>query len=148
VGLLVRADPDRPQRAAAVHAGGAALLLAALPAVLFVKPPDMPWKGVAAYGAVIGVFQFRIAVRRHQARDAGRPVVARGSQLQAFFTIALAVAFRRRPLRPLETRSAPDIATAGIVVLGWHKVEAGDAATLAGFILVVAAAFAMGARAT
>jgi len=33
---------------------------------------------------------------------------------------------------------------AGIVVLGWHKVQAGDAATLAGFAAVVASAFAWG----
>src|SRR6185295_2021437 len=33
-------------------------LFAAVPAVLFVRRPDMPWPGVVAYGIAIGVFQF------------------------------------------------------------------------------------------
>jgi O-acetylserine/cysteine efflux transporter len=117
-------------------------LLAALPAVLFVKPPDMPWKGVAAYGIAIGVMQFGLlflGIKLGMPAGLSSLVI----QLQVFFTIALAVAFAGDRFGRWNAIGAL-IATAGIVVLGWHKVQAGDAATLAGFAAVVAAAFAWG----
>ena len=117
-------------------------LLAALPAVLFVKPPDMPWKGVAAYGIAIGVMQFGLlflGIKLGMPAGLSSLVI----QLQVFFTIALAVAFAGDRFGRWNAIGAL-IATAGIVVLGWHKVQAGDAATLAGFAAVVASAFAWG----
>ena len=117
-------------------------LLAALPAVFFVKPPDMPWKGVVAYGFAIGVVQFGllfVGIKLGMPAGLSSLVI----QLQAFFTIALAVAFAGDRFGRWNAIGA-SIATAGIVVLGWHKVGAGDVATMAGFIAVVAAALAWG----
>jgi O-acetylserine/cysteine efflux transporter len=117
-------------------------LLAALPAVFFVKRPDMPWRGVVAYGAVVGVLQFGfLFLGMKLGMPAGLSSLV--IQLQVFFTIGLAVAFAGDRFGRWNAIGAL-IATAGIVVLGWHKVEAGDAATLAGFFAVVAAAFAWG----
>ena len=116
--------------------------LAAVPAVFFVKAPDMPWKGVAAYGLAIGVLQFGLlflGIKLGMPAGLASLVI----QLQVFFTIALAVAFAGDRFGRWNAIGAL-VATAGIVVLGWHKVQSGDAATLAGFFAVVAAAFAWG----
>ncbi len=64
-------------------------------------------------------------------------------QAQVFFTIALAVAFAGDRFHRWNALGAL-VATAGIVVLGWHKVVAGDARRWPGFVAVIAAAFAWG----
>jgi O-acetylserine/cysteine efflux transporter len=117
--------------------------LAAVPAVFFVRSPDMPWKGVVAYGLAIGVLQFGLlflGIKLGMPAGLSSLVI----QLQVFFTIALAVAFAGDRFGRWNAIGAL-VAAAGIVVLGWHKVETGSAATLAGFFAVVASAFAWAA---
>ena len=116
---------------------------AALPAVLFVRPPAMPWRGVVAYGFAIGIFQFGllfVGIRLGMPAGLSSIVI----QAQVFFTIGLAVAFAGDRFHRWNALGAL-VATAGIVVLGLHKASLGDSTTLAGFGAVVAAAFAWGA---
>ncbi|MEO8486182.1 MAG: EamA family transporter [Betaproteobacteria bacterium] len=115
-------------------------LCAGVPAFLFVRRPDMPWKGVVAYGFVIGVFQFGllfVGIRLGMPAGLASLVI----QLQVFFTIGLAVAFAGDRFNGWNALGSI-VATAGIVVLGLHRIESGTGAALAGFIAVVAAAFA------
>jgi O-acetylserine/cysteine efflux transporter len=117
-------------------------LLAAVPAVFVVRRPDMPWTGVVAYGLAIGVFQFGLlflGIKLGMPAGLSSLVI----QLQVFFTIGLAVAFAGDRFGRWNAIGAA-IATAGIAVLGVYKAGAGDAGTLAGFVAVVAAAFAWG----
>jgi O-acetylserine/cysteine efflux transporter len=114
--------------------------LAALPAVLLVRPPEMPWQGVAAYGLAIGVFQFGLlflGIRLGMPAGLSSIVI----QAQVFFTIALAVAVAGDRFHRWNALGAL-VATAGIVVLGLHKASLGDSATLAGFGAVIASALA------
>jgi O-acetylserine/cysteine efflux transporter len=114
---------------------------AALPAVFVVARPDMPWRGVVAYGLAIGVAQFGLLfVGIALGMPAGLSSLV--IQLQAFFTIALAVAFAGDRFGRWNAIGAA-IAATGIVVLAMHKAGAG-AGTLAGFAAVVGAAFAWG----
>ena len=117
-------------------------VLAAFPAVFVVARPDMPWKGVVAYGFAIGVLQFGLLfVGIGLGMPAGLSSLV--IQLQAFFTIALAVAFAGDRFGRWNAIGAA-IAASGIVVLALHQAGAGATATLAGFAAVVGAAFAWG----
>lgn len=117
-------------------------LFAAVPAFLFVRGPDMPWRGVVAYGLAIGVFQFGLlflGMKLGMAAGLSSLVI----QMQVFFTMGLAVAFAGDRFHRWNALGAI-VAAGGIVVLGAYKVASGAGATLAGFMLVIAAAFAWG----
>jgi len=64
-------------------------------------------------------------------------------QVQVFFTIALGIAFLGEHWRREDLIGAA-IATVGLVLLGVYKFMAGVSATLIGFGLVIASAFAWG----
>ena len=114
-------------------------LFAAFPAVLFVARPRAGW-AVAAYGFAIGVMQFGLMfLGMKLGMPAGLSSLV--MQLQVFFTIGLAVAFTGDRLHRWNVAGAI-IALGGIVVLGAYKVAGGAAGPLAGFALLVAAAFA------
>jgi O-acetylserine/cysteine efflux transporter len=115
-------------------------LLAALPVVLFVARPAMPWRNVVAYGVAIGVVQFGLLFL---GMKLGMPAGLSSMviQMQVFFTIGLAIAFAGDRLRPHNVLGAV-IAVAGIVVLAAYKLAPGATATFAGFVLVIVAAFA------
>jgi O-acetylserine/cysteine efflux transporter len=115
-------------------------VLAALPMVFFVRPPNMPLRGVIAYGLAIGVFQFGFIFLGIKL---GMPVglASLVIQMQVFFTIGLAVAFAGDRVRPHNLVAAA-IAITGIVVLAMYKFSSGVSGTAIGFALVIAAAFA------
>jgi len=115
-------------------------LLAAIPMVFFVRRPEMPLRGVIAYGLAIGVFQFGLMFLGIQL---GMPVglASLVIQMQVFFTIGLAIAFAGDRLRRHNLVAAV-IAIAGIVVLAAYKLSSGVSGTAIGFALVIAAAFA------
>ena len=114
-------------------------LLAAIPVVFFVKPPTMPWRHVVAYGVAIGVFQFGLLfLGMKLGMPAGLSSLV--IQLQVFFTIGLAMLTEGDRLRRHNVFGAA-VAVAGVALLAVHKVSAGESATLAGFVLVIAAAF-------
>jgi O-acetylserine/cysteine efflux transporter len=117
-------------------------LFAAIPAVLFVKRPDVSWGVLAAYGLAIGVFQFGFLVLGMRlGMPAGLSSLV--IQVQVFFTIGLAAWWLHDRLS-LHSLVGAAIALAGIVVLAAHKVTAGAGPTLIGFALVIAAALSWG----
>ncbi|MGI8894794.1 MAG: EamA family transporter [Casimicrobiaceae bacterium] len=115
-------------------------LFAAVPLVFFIKPPQMPWRYVVAYGFVIGVCQFGLLFL---GMDLGMPAGLSSLviQVQIFFTIGLAIAFLGDRLHRQNLIGAA-IATVGVVLLAAYKLIGGATATLVGFVLVLIAALA------
>jgi O-acetylserine/cysteine efflux transporter len=117
-------------------------LFAALPAVLFVARPAMPWRSVIAYGVAIGVLQYGLMfLGLHLGMPAGLSSLV--MQLQVFFTIALTVAFAGDRLHRWNVVGAL-VAFGGIALLAAHKLGEGGGAPLAGFAALIAGAFAWG----
>lgn len=122
--------------------------VALIPAVFFLKRPDVPWRNLAAYGLLIGVGQFGlifIAIGGHISPGLASLV----AQMQVFFTIGLAVTLSGERLRAYHL-AALLLAAAG---LGWLMLHGGGDARPLGLILTLlsAAAWAGGnvvARAT
>jgi O-acetylserine/cysteine efflux transporter len=120
--------------------GALRFALAAVPMVMFVRPPAMPWRDVVAYGLAIGVCQFgTLFLGLKLGMPAGLSSLV--IQVQVFFTIGLAIVFAGDRLRRHNLVGGA-IAAAGIVVLAAYKLGSGLAGTFVGFALVVAAAFA------
>jgi O-acetylserine/cysteine efflux transporter len=109
---------------------------AALPAVFFIRKPNVPWRMLIAYGLAIGVGQFGllfVAVKWGMPPGLGSIVV----QLQVFFTIGLAMmAFGERP-KPVQWLGAL-VAFGGIGVIASERL---DGAALVPLLMVVLAAF-------
>jgi O-acetylserine/cysteine efflux transporter len=109
---------------------------AAVPAVFFVRRPDLPWRTLIAYGFAIGVGQFGllfVAVKWGMPPGLGSIVV----QLQVFFTIGLAmIAFGERP-KPIQWLGAL-VAFGGIGVIALERL---DGAALLPLLMTVVAAF-------
>ncbi|HEX4883574.1 MAG TPA: EamA family transporter [Casimicrobiaceae bacterium] len=117
-------------------------LFAAVPAVLVVARPAIPWRAVAAYGLAIGVLQFGLMfLGMHLGMPAGLSSLV--MQLQVFFTIALTVAFAGDRLHRWNVVGGL-VALAGIVVLAAFKLGEGMTGTFAGFVALIAAALAWG----
>ena len=114
---------------------------AALPAVFFVRRPNVAWRVLIAYGLAIGVGQFGllfVAVKWGMPPGLGSIVV----QLQVFFTIGLAMlAFGERP-KPIQWLGAL-VAFGGIGVIALERL---DGAALIPLLMTVGAAvfWAMG----
>ena len=113
---------------------------AAMPLVLFVRPPKTSPALVVVYGLFIGAGQFGllfIAVRQ------GFPVglASLVIQLQAFFTILLAWLLRGERPKPAQVVGAA-IAFAGIAIIAAERLQG---ASLGPLLLVVAAAAFWGA---
>jgi O-acetylserine/cysteine efflux transporter len=113
---------------------------AALPAVFFVKRPDVPLKLLIAYGLAIGVGQFGllfVAIRLGMPAGLSSLVI----QLQVFFTIFLAMlAFGERPRWPQISGAA--IALLGILVIATERFQS---AALIPLLMTVGAALCWGA---
>ena len=114
--------------------------MAALPLVFFIRRPAMPWRYVIGYGVAIGVLQFGLlflGIKLGMPAGLSSLVI----QLQVFFTIGLAVMLDGDRLQRHNLIAAA-IAVAGIVLLGAHKLEAGESGTFIGFLLVIASGLA------
>jgi O-acetylserine/cysteine efflux transporter len=109
-------------------------ILAAFPALLFVRPPRAPWRLVAGYGLFAFALQFSLLFG---GMAAGMPtgLASLVIQVQAFFTIALVSLLTHERARPIQLIGGA-IAGAGLVLVALHL----PASTLLGFALVVAAA--------
>ena len=118
-------------------------LLAALPMVFSIRPPQMPWRDVVAYGFAIGVCQFGLLfLGLKLGMPAGLSSLV--IQLQVFFTIGLAVAFAGDRFHRHNLVGAV-IALAGMLVLAAYKVASGVSGPVIGFALVIGAAIAWAA---
>ncbi|KRB44649.1 MAG: EamA family transporter [Pseudomonadota bacterium] len=108
---------------------------ALLPAVFFLKKPDVPWRNLAAYGALIGAGQFGllyIAMSGFISPGLASLVV----QTQVFFTIGLAMWLAKEQIRSFQM-IALALAAVGLVVIVAHT----DASvTPLGLVLVLFAA--------
>jgi O-acetylserine/cysteine efflux transporter len=113
---------------------------AAVPLVFFIRPPQIPWRFVAAYGFAIGVCQFGLLfLGMKLGMSAGLSSLV--IQVQVFFTIGLGIAFLGDRLATRNLVGAL-IAAAGIALLAAYKMMSGATSTLIGFVLVLIAAVA------
>jgi O-acetylserine/cysteine efflux transporter len=114
-------------------------LLAALPAVFFIRRPAASWTILIGYGFAIGVAQFGLLfVSIKLGMPAGLSSLV--MQLQAFFTIGLAVLFLGERPSPVQWLGAA-VAFAGIGAIGLERL---DGAALIPLLMTIAAAFFWG----
>lgn len=116
-------------------------MLAAFPAILFIRRPQMPLRWLIAYGATISLGQFAFLFSAmHVGMPAGLASLV--LQSQAFFTLFFAVLFLGERLRATNLVGLV-IAASGLVLIG---MQGDRSMTLAGFILTICAAsmWAMG----
>ena len=121
--------------------GAARFLFAALPLVLFIKPPQVPWKWVVLYGLFQGVGQFGILfIALKVGMTAALASVL--LQTQVFFTALFGfVLLHERASRPLQAGMV--LAALGLACFGYNYVSpgaVGSGTTLAGFALTLCAA--------
>lgn len=115
--------------------GALRFMLAAFPAILFVRRPQVPLRWMLAYGMTISVGQFAFLF---YAMYVGMPagLASLVLQSQAFFTLFFAALFLGERLRRSNLFGLL-VAASGLVLIG---LQGGQAMTLAGFALTIAAA--------
>lgn len=109
---------------------------ALLPAVFFLKRPEVSWRNLAAYGILIGAGQFGllyIAMKGFISPGLASLVV----QTQVFFTIGLAMWLAKERIKTFQV-IALVLAAIGLLVIVSHNTDA--SVTPLGLILVLAAA--------
>jgi O-acetylserine/cysteine efflux transporter len=119
--------------------GAMRFALAALPFLLFVKFPSLPWRYVVGYGLAQGLGQFGfLFLGLKLGMTAGMASVV--MQTQAFFTLLLAV-----PVLGERARGAQwlglGVALAGLLLIATAHGDGPGQMTLAGFVLTLSAAF-------
>ena len=115
---------------------------AAIPAIFFVKRPDISWKYVFAYGMAVGVGQFSCLF---YAMNIGMPAGTSSVilQAQAFFTLIFAAVLLKEPLRIFHTLGLL-IAAIGLLFISGHLGGTSEVSSLplgALFLTLLAAAF-------
>ncbi|MBG0840978.1 EamA family transporter [Ectopseudomonas toyotomiensis] len=115
--------------------GALRFMLAAFPAILFVRRPQVPLRWMLAYGMTISVGQFAFLF---YAMYVGMPagLASLVLQSQAFFTLFFAALFLGERLRGSNLFGLL-VAASGLVLIG---LQGGQAMTMAGFALTIAAA--------
>lgn len=115
--------------------GALRFTLAALPAVFFVRRPQLPWRWLLAYGLTISFGQFAFLFT---AMYVGMPagLASLVLQAQAFFTLIFAAVFQGERFRAQNVMGLL-IAAAGIAAIG---SQGGHTVTVAGFVLTLCAA--------
>lgn len=119
--------------------GALRFLLAAFPAVLFVKRPHMPLRWLLAYGATISLGQFAFLF---SAMYVGMPagLASLVLQAQAFFTLGFAALFLHERFSAHNVAGLL-VAAAGLAMIALHASAAGaHPMTIAGFVLTLCAA--------
>lgn len=115
--------------------GSLRFLLAAFPAVFFIKRPQMPLRWLLAYGLTISLGQFAFLF---SAMKVGMPagLASLVLQSQAFFTLFFAALFLGERLRAANLVGLL-IAAGGLLLIG---LQGDRSMTLAGFVLTICAA--------
>ncbi len=112
---------------------------AALPFLLFVRPPALPWRYIAGYGLAQGLGQFGFLFLGLQlGMTAGMASVV--MQTQAFFTLLLAVPLLHERARASQWLGLT-VALGGLLLIASAHGEGPGQMTLAGFVLTLSAAF-------
>lgn len=115
--------------------GALRFLLAAFPAILFVRRPEVPLRWMLAYGLTISLGQFAfLFYAMHVGMPAGLASLV--LQSQAFFTLFFAALFLGERLRGSNLFGLL-VAAAGLALIG---LQGDQMMTLAGFALTIAAA--------
>jgi O-acetylserine/cysteine efflux transporter len=110
-------------------------LFAAIPAVLFVKRPNVSWTWLVTFGALFGVGQFGLLFLG--IREGVTPALASLIiQMQVFFTAGFAAVFFRERMR-LHNVIALAIAATGLLLIG---LKGGTSAPITGVMLALLAA--------
>lgn len=93
----------------------------AVPVLLFVPRPKVPWRWLLMYGAGFGVLQFGFLF---SAMRAGMPTGLSSLVLQssAPFTVLLGAVFLRERLRGVQLFGIA-VAMAGMAVIGWDRMQ-------------------------
>ncbi|MFI6870776.1 EamA family transporter [Nocardia sp. NPDC050406] len=93
----------------------------AVPVLLFVPRPRVPWKWLLMYGAGFGVLQFAFLF---SAMRAGMPTGLASLVLQssAPFTVLLGAVLLRERLRPVQVAGIV-VAMGGMAVIGWDRAQ-------------------------
>ncbi len=115
-------------------------LLAAVPAIFFIRPPKVKLPILITYGLCVGVLQFGFlfpAVKLGMPAGLASVVM----QCQAFFTMGLAILFLRERPSPVQ------LAGVGVALLGISAIAAErlEGASLLPLLMTLAAALAWGA---
>lgn len=115
--------------------GALRFMLAAFPAILFIKRPQIPFRWLLAYGATISLGQFAFLF---SAMKVGMPagLASLVLQSQAFFTLFFAALFLGERLRATNFIGLL-IAAGGLLLIG---MQGDRSMTLAGFVLTICAA--------
>ncbi|WP_287030759.1 EamA family transporter [Pseudomonas sp. UBA6310] len=115
--------------------GALRFMLAAFPAVFFIKRPQIPLRWLLAYGLTISLGQFAFLF---SAMYVGMPagLASLVLQSQAFFTLFFAALFLSERIRPANLVGLV-VAAGGLILIG---AEGDRSMTLAGFVLTIAAA--------
>lgn len=115
--------------------GALRFMLAAFPAILFIKRPQMPLRWLLAYGTTISLAQFAFLF---SAMKVGMPagLASLVLQSQAFFTLFFAVMFLGERLRAANLVGLL-ISASGLLLIG---MQGDRSMTLAGFLLTICAA--------
>lgn len=113
-------------------------LLAAVPAVFFVRRPTAPWRSVVAYGLLIGVGQFGLLFT---AMKLGFPagIASLAMQVQVFFTIGIAAFALKDPVGARQVAGAV-LAAVGLGILAVGSAAGATIPTIT-FLLILGAAF-------
>ena len=107
----------------------------ALPFAFFIRKPDVAWRWLALYGALLGAGQFGLLFYAMRA-DISPGMASLVIQVQVFFTIGLSMWLFHERAKPA-TWLGTLLAAAGLAVIGWHL----DATiTAKGVAIVVCAA--------
>ncbi|MBF8163444.1 EamA family transporter [Pseudomonas mendocina] len=115
--------------------GALRFMLAAFPAILLVRRPQVPLRWLLAYGMTISVGQFAfLFYAMHVGMPAGLASLV--LQSQAFFTLFFAALFLGERLRGSNLFGLL-VAACGLALIG---LQSGQAMALAGFVLTIAAA--------
>lgn len=110
--------------------------LSALPWLLFMPRPAVPWRSLAAFGVLLGVGQFGLlylAIRGHISPGLASLVI----QLQVFFTIGLSLLLLKERVRGFQVAGLL-MAMGGLLLIA---LNLGAQVTWLGLGLVLAAAF-------
>ncbi len=111
---------------------------AALPFLLFVRPPPLPWRFIAGYGLVQGLGQFGfLFLGLKLGMTAGMASVV--MQTQAFFTLLLAVPLLGERVHARQWLGV-GVALGGLALIASAHGEGPGQMTLAGFVLTLSAA--------
>ncbi|HQT54016.1 MAG: EamA family transporter [Phenylobacterium sp.] len=114
---------------------------ALLPAVLFLRKPDVPWRNLAAYGVLIGLGQFGMLYIAMQ-HDISPGLASLVVQVQVFFTIGLSMWLTRERVKRFQV-AALVLATAGLAIILLHTDGSTTPLGL-GLVLIAAASWAGG----